>query len=226
MSLFEVQAALLFVGQKGDLFIMNSRKRGPYWVSSDTVRTAFNLVATDSGMLPQGVIRFGTGLSGEQWMVLYIPPARYTLQLVGIAPTLVSISVPLPGFVFAGKGGSYSLWAVKEPVIREETLVYHAPLPNVYTTSGAICIGGVSVPQTSSATILSTFRLFLEGSLFNGNLVAGCSNKHPNDVRSVLLELARSKQRTYPYEDLVPFSGYRGTAATVQDVLSSYIVPR
>ena len=225
MSLFEVKAALLFVGQKGDMFIMHSKTRGPYWVSAQAVRTAFNLVATDSGMLPPGILRFGTGTNGEPWMAAYIPPARYTLNLVRIEPTMVNINIPLPGFVWAGSGTRYYLWAVKEPLIREETLLYNAPLPNVYTDSGSVCWGNVSVPQVGNATIHTAFRLFIE-SLFNGNLVARSSHRYPEDVRYLLLELAQAKQRVYPYEDLVPLTGLGGSIYTVRDALASHIISR
>ena len=34
MSLFAVQGALLFAGQKGDVYIMHTRDRGPFFVKS------------------------------------------------------------------------------------------------------------------------------------------------------------------------------------------------
>jgi len=223
MSLFAVKGALLFVGQAGDMYIMHTRERGPFFIDSETARAAFNLAASDSGMLPPGVIRFGTGLSGEQWMAIYIPPARYTLNLVKVEPTLVRINVPLPGFVFAGSGNRHHVWAVKEPVMREETVVYNAPLPNVFE-GGGVCWGAVPVPKVGNATILPAFRLFM-GSLFNGNVVSDRSHKYPDDVRLLLLELAESKQRVYPFDDLVPHRS-AGSVYTLRDALRSYVVPR
>lgn len=223
MSLFAVKGALLFLGQKGDLYVMHTRERGPFFVDSETVRTAFSLVASDSGMLPPGVIRYGTGLTGEQWMAVYVPPARYTLNLVNLEPTLVRINVPLPGFVFAGAASRYYVWAVKEPVMREETVVYNTPLPNVFA-GGGVCWGAVPIPKVGNATILPAFRLFME-SLFNGNLVADSSHKYPNDIRLLLLELAESKQRVYPFEDLAPLTN-RGTVYTLRDALQTYVIPK
>ncbi len=156
-------------------------------------------------------------------MAIYIPPARYTLNLVNLEPTLVRINVPLPGFVFAGTASSYYVWAVKEPVMREETVVYNTPLPNVFA-GGGVCWGAVLVPKVGNATILPAFRLFME-SLFNGNLVADISHRYPTDVRSLLLELAASKQRVYPFEDLVPLTK-AGMVYSLRDALQSYIMPR
>lgn len=221
MSLFAVKGALLFVGEKADLYIMHTKERGPFFVDSETVRAAFKQAASDSGILPPGVIRFGTGLSGEQWMVVHIPPARYTLSLVGFEPTLVRINIPLPGFVFVGVMNRYHVWAVKEPVMREETVVYHAPLPNVSPDTGGICWGGVSVPSVSNATIHQAFQLFME-SLFNGHQIADRSHTYPQDVRLLLYELAQSKRRAYPFEDLLPFTN-GGTVFTLRDALQSVL---
>ena len=226
LSLTQVRAALLFLGKDGDLFILNSREQGPKWLSRETVRAAFSLVPTDSGMLPPGTIRHGTGLSGEQWMAIYIPPARHTLHLAGVAPTLVTINIPLPAFVFAGRGSGYSIWAVKEPVIRPETIVYQAPLPNVSPDGGRICFGGANAPSVSNLTIMQAFHTFMEGSLYSASEVANCSRAYPQDVRYQLVEVSRARMRTYPYDDLVPITGYRGSLFTVEDVLHSYIIPR
>lgn len=225
MSLFSVKGALLFAGQRGDLYIMHTRERGPYFVDLETLRTAFNQVATDSGMLPPGVIRWGNGINGERWMAVYIPPARYTLNLVKIEPTLVRIDVPLPGFVFAGASSRYYLWAVKEPLMREGTVMYNAPLPNVSSGFGGVCWGSVSMPKVGNDTIHQAFRLFAE-SLFNGHMAAGSSHKYPDDVRSLLLELAQSRQRVYPFEDLVPMTATGGSVYTLRDALTSFIIPR
>lgn len=219
MSLLEVKAALLFVG-KGEMFILHSQEQGPKWLTRETVRSAFSLIPTDSGMLPPGVFRYGTGMNGEPWMAISIPPAYYTLQLIQFAPTLISLHIPLPGFVFAGRERSYFLWAVKEPIIRAETSVYVAPLPNVAAT-GQVCYGNVSPPRVSGDSMLPAFRLFMD-SLFNGHHVDYRSRTYPGDIRYLLEEIAREKQRTYPYDDLLPVSFRRGQA-TVEDVLSSII---
>ena len=226
LSLTRVRAALLFLGKDGDLFLLNSPEQGPKWLNRETVRAAFNLVPTDSGMLPPGTFRHGTGLSGEQWMAIYIPPARHTLQLAGVAPTLVTINIPLPAFVFAGRGSGYSIWAVKEPVIRPETIVYQAPLPNVALDGGHICFGGANAPSVSNLTIMQAFHTFMEGSLYSASEVANCSRAYPEDVRYQLVEVFRARMRTYPYDDLIPVTGHRGSLFTVEDVLSSYIIPR
>ena len=226
MSLFEVQAALLFAGKKGDLYIMNTRERGPYYVDEGTVRAAFNLMAYDSGPLPPGVYRHGQGSQGTPWMAVYVPPARYTLHLVGFGPTMLDVHVPLPGFLFAGKGVSYYIWAVKEPVLHENTPVYNAPLPNVYN-NGTICWGANSPPQVSGDSIMEAFQMFLQ-SKFNGNAAAECSRKEPKDVRNLLAALHRSGERIYPYEDLVPLSRFYNLygSATVAVVLADSIIAR
>ena len=225
MSLFEVKGALLFVGKNGDHFVMHSPERGPYYIGPAQVRAAFNLMAYDSGVLPPGIYRHGLGSNGTPWMAVYIPPARYTLNLVGFAPTMLNVHVPLPGFLFAGKGTAYSIWAVKDPVLRENTLLYKAPLPNVYA-NGAICWGGNSAPQVGNETIMAAFRLFMH-SKFNGNEAGSCSRKEPKDVRNLLASLHQEEARVYPYEDLVFMRRfYNETAQTVESVLVEHIIAR
>jgi hypothetical protein len=224
MSLFEVQAALLFVGKRGDHFIMSSRDRGVYYVDVETVRAAFNLMAYDSGALPPGIYRHGQGSNGVPWMAVYVPPARYTLHLVGFGPTMLDIHVPLPGFLFAGKGKAYSIWAVKDPFLRENTPVFQAPLPNVYN-NGNICWGANDAPQVSGETIMQAFRLFMQ-SKFNGNAAAECSRKEPQDVRNLLAALHHSGERIYPCDDLVPLRRFYNGPATVDYVLTDHIIAR
>lgn len=224
MSLFEVQGALLFVGKKGDLFIMNSREHGPYYIDDETVRAAFNLMAYDSGVLPPGIYRHGQGSDGTPWMAMYVPPARYTLHLVGFGPTMLDVHVPLPGFLFGGKGTTYSIWAVKDPVLRPDTLVYSTPLPNVFK-AGTICWGSNSAPQVGCETIRTAFRMFMQ-SKFNGNEAADCSRKEPKDVRNLLAALHKSGERIYPCDDLVPFRRFYSGQATVAQVLSENIIVR
>jgi hypothetical protein len=54
-----------------------------------------------------------------------------------------------------------------------------------YHPNGVICQGSVSFPVCASDTIELALSLFLEGSLFNGDLVANKCRSFPDDVRKL-----------------------------------------
>ncbi len=174
--------------------------------STARLAQAFGLLTVDSGWLPYGVCRWGRQPAGD-WMVRWYPPARYTLQIGDPQhPGALTLDVPLPGMVFAGMGSTYYVWATKEQTCALETPLFAAPLPNVYH-DGRICYGAHTPPAVSAEawpTIDTAWRLFIT-TPFLGDLSQQKSRAHPEDVRTVLAQVAHDASSHYPLKDLIPY---------------------
>ena len=81
------------------------------FVSADAVRQAVLQESIDTGYLPFGVVRWGTGVEGA-WAVRYEPPAKRTILLDVTGAASERLTVPLPAFVFIGIRSQYFIYAV------------------------------------------------------------------------------------------------------------------
>ncbi|MBE2270188.1 MAG: hypothetical protein IAE80_18260 [Anaerolinea sp.] len=143
----------------------------------------------------------------KKTLVEYRPPQKTGVFLDGAE---MALRVPLPGLLLIrvtadDKAPQYGVFAVKR---RPETLdvpLFHAPLPNVFS-SGTICWGTV---QRVSDTVLKGTTLtddwtMLLGSPFGDHACSGKSKSHPHDIRQKLIELEKRAVRRYPTSDLIP----------------------
>lgn len=128
---------------------------------------------------------------------IYVLAQRWKVQ----CDSLPGYRVPMPPLVFVGCGSSYHVLAVKKRPLSETALLYHAPCPNVYA-DGSICQGDTPFSTCSPQNIQTALMLFLEGSLFNGNLSRGKCVSHPEDVRALWAELDGHKR--FPLSELTP----------------------
>ena len=81
--------------------------------------------------------------------------------------------------------------------------LYHAPLPNVFS-SGGICWGSVELVANETSNSLAADFARLLGTAFNSHGVSGKSKQHPADVRKHLVELEARHAKRYPTADLLP----------------------
>jgi hypothetical protein len=109
--------------------------------------------------------------------------------------------VPLPPLVFAGAGERYQVFAVKRRPKETPFELFHCPTPNVHP-NGDICQGSAPFPACASDTIERALFLFLEGSLFNGDLATNKSRSHPEDVRRLWTRLEEAGR--FPVGELMP----------------------
>jgi PRTRC genetic system protein B len=170
-------------------------------LTPSVVRAAFLDEPLDTGFLPPSVVRSGTTMQGA-FCVAFYPPAPHTLR-VTCDNKEATLTVPLPGMVFAGRGTSYWVWAVPGPTFSPDLQVYEPPLPNVYPQQH-ICWGSNSPPLASPATIDQAWQLFL-ASTFNGDLARHKSTSCPEDVRVLLRRLATKRAKTFPPGELVAY---------------------
>ena len=163
-------------------------------------------------------ITFDTGLLGANTLLVrqdgvrkliaeYRPPGKIGLFLEG---SETALRVPLPGLVLIrttsdDRNPQYYLFAVKRRPTVLTTPLYHAPLPNVFS-SGSICWGTVQRPTDvalKSASLAEDWMQLL-GSRFGDHAVNGKSITNQRDIREKWIALEASQARCYPTSDLVP----------------------
>lgn len=120
------------------------------------------------------------------------------------------IRIPLPPLLLIrttteNKNPQYQVYAVKKRPVSLDVELFHAPLPNVYT-SGSICWG--SVPTVSdealSGSSLAEDLQCLLGTRFGDHSVSGKSKQFPRDIREVFIDMEKRKARVYCKSDLIP----------------------
>lgn len=225
----DYQAALLFTqGQ----YLLYQRRGGTVvckGVSAQTVRTAFVGEPVDSGWLPEGIVRWGSGGDGT-FLVKYIPPGKHELRLSTSSTTLESITPPLPGLIFAGVNRTYYVWALRERSYAPDSSLFHAPFPNVYP-DGHICFGSNQPPIADWETLDVAWHLFLTAP-FNSDMAHGKSQAFAQDVRQRLVALSKSNARRYPVQDLTPYIGGRPymmrsrEICTLDDAVEYYLLKK
>ena len=174
-------------------------------VSASAAHAAFRRTTIDSGWFEPGIVRWGVSHKGA-WAVQLISADREHTLL--FEETLDHDHLPdhltlrLPPMVLVGIGSTYHLWALREPEATAETLLYYAPFPNIYGNSH-ICFGSNTVAPVEQDGMRQAMRLFREAP-FGATSVQDKSNRHPQDVRQMLREVAASRA-PYPVDDLVPY---------------------
>jgi len=170
----------------------------------------------DAGHIAQALaakVRFDTGLLNEDVLLIrregvreiivsYRRPQKTGLWLEGSDEPL---RVPLPGLILIrtcqADTPQYQLYAVKR---RPKTLIaplYHAPLPNVFS-SGSICWGSVPQALSKGPSLTADWERLL-GSPFGSHAVGGKSQQQRQDIRTLLLKIGAENKRIYPTGDLI-----------------------
>lgn len=143
----------------------------------------------------------------KRTVVDYRPPHKTGLFLDG---SETALRVPLPGLILIrvttdDKAPQYGVFAVKRRPENLDIPLFHAPIPNVFS-SGSICWG--TVPRVEDAALrgssLANDWMMLLGSAFGDHAVGGKSKRQPQDIRKLLIELEGKKATRYPTGDLLP----------------------
>ncbi len=172
------------------------------FISPEAARQAFSKEPVDSGWLPKGVLRCGTGSKGV-WMVSYHAPAVYTLLIEGRGGKPRKFKVPLPALVWFGQKTHYYIFAMRGKTLNPSNLLFHAPLANV-NSSGLICFGKNAHPDVAKGGFDQTWHTFWQAP-FNNDHSNGKSAAHKKCVNDQLHALARDKRTIYPESDLMKF---------------------
>lgn len=170
------------------------------FVSAEAVRQAVLHENIDTGYMPAGVVRWGTGPKGT-WAVRYEPPTRRKIYLDVPGAASEQLIVPFPAFVFIGWRGQYGVYAVSGSRFNPGSTCLRAPLPNV-DDDGDICFGRNSVPFVEQDGMQRAFDLFWAAP-FNDHHMQNKSREHAHDIRVRLRSLAAQGARSYPMRDLI-----------------------
>lgn len=197
-------AALCFISDQFYLRYLDKDggQQGKF-LSPAAVHQALKGEPIDSGWLPAGVSRWGTGSRGT-WMLRYHEPAVYTFGLE-LKSRRRRLRVPMPALVFFGLGNAYYVWAMKGNKLDVKAALYRAPVSNT-NNIGLICFGSNPHPDAGKGGFETAWKSFLEAP-FNDHWTNGKSLRHPNDINAQLIELHRSKATAYPAADLVAAGG-------------------
>jgi PRTRC genetic system protein B len=191
-------AALYFVGD--EMLFHGVSEQGAEQIKflpSATCREAFAKEPLDSGWLPPGVNRYGTGSRGV-WMVRWHPPAMYAVRL---DDRKTPLRVPMPSLIWFGQKHHYYIFAARERDFTPNAALYHAPMANV-NHYGLICFGKNAHPDVAKGGFDPTWRTFWDAP-FNNDHDDGKSKAFPDAVNDHLCQLARAKATEYPLKDLV-----------------------
>ena len=143
---------------------------------------------------------------GTQVVAEYRKPQLTGVFLEG---SEAAVRVPLPGMVLIrvtrhqGRP-DYKLYAVKRRPKTLDVPMYHAPVPNVFT-SGGICWGTVERVSDNALVSVSLTEGWAQllGSPFGSHAVNGKSKTHRDDVRKQLIALEAAGKKRYPTADLI-----------------------
>jgi PRTRC genetic system protein B len=220
----QYDAALLFTRGQYILYRRDGAEVACKGVEALTLRTAFVQEPVDSGWLPEGVLRWGSGPAGI-FMVKFVPPGKQRIHL-----GTQTIEPPLPALLFAGVNRIYYVWALRGKTCDSSAQLFHAPFPNVYS-DGRICFGNNRPPQVGEQTFNEAWQLFLT-SPFNADMTSGKSQAEPSDVRRQLIQLAVENAKRYPVQDLKPYIGGQSYLVrhkelrTANDVIDHYLLKK
>jgi PRTRC genetic system protein B len=174
-------------------------------LSSEQIARAFREYRTDTGWVERRILRYREQPEGN-YLLSYEPAQVRTIFVETGKGEVREIKVPLPTLVLFGKGREFYLWAAKARRITPKTLLSHAPLPNLGGGSdlllGKICFGKNEVPECRADTVDAVWNLIFDAP-FNADHASGRCPSEPQDVRRLLLGLAKRNSRTFPAKELV-----------------------
>lgn len=195
------EAALYFVEGQYLFHTRGEKEEETKYLAPALVRQAFLLEPTDSGWLAAETVRWGVCGRGE-YVVNFYAPARYELLMRrDDGQAEITLTVPLPGLVFAGLDRSWYVWVIRGKQFSPDLELFQAPLPNVGDT-GVICFGENRHPEVGQHGAQMAWRLFIT-SAFNSHHADGKSHAYPENILFQLSALADNNATRYPLKDLV-----------------------
>ncbi len=194
---------------KGSRTVLRGREYSNVLLLPDPAQVALALAAKvtfDTGLISGNTLLVRQN-GVKRTVVDYRPPQKTGLFLDG---SETALRVPLPGMILIrvttdDKAPQYAVFAVKRRPENFDTPLFHAPIPNVFS-SGSICWG--TVPRVEDAALhgssLANDWTMLLGSAFGDHAVGGKSKRQSQDIRKLLIELEGKKATRYPTGDLLP----------------------
>jgi PRTRC genetic system protein B len=171
-------------------------------LSSEQISRAFRDFQTDTGWLERRILRYREEPDGNCFLS-YEPGRIRRIFVESDAGEVREIELPLPTLVLLGKGREFYLWAARGNRVTAETRLALAPLPNVGGDSfqGKICFGKNEVPEARADSVETVWNLVFNAP-FNRDRANNKCRSAPDDVRTLLFDLAKRKAKTFPSLEL------------------------
>jgi PRTRC genetic system protein B len=225
----QVQPRLLLAFYDGGVVLQRATPDGAttsYPVDPAQVQQAFARAPVCSPILPANVLCWARVRGGDAF-AWWRPPATEKL-LVEVDNITHAWSVPLPGLVVVCADQRLGLAAVKRKTRPEAaTPVFSAPFPNTGTVSnggfhsrGDVCLGSARLPKSIGPDSFDAVWRAYIGSTFNSHMAEGKSASHPDDVRTLLLDLHEQGGAVFPEQELVAEAAIR-----LEEFIASWLRP-
>jgi len=180
-------------------------------LSSACVARAFREFHTDTGWITRKVLRYREEPEGNYILSFETAGVR-TIFVETDGGKIAEITIPLPTLILFGHAGEFYLWAAKWKKVSPKTKLALAPLPNVGgNLSGKICFGGNEVPEAKIENLDAIWNLIFNTPFNRDHSQQKCVSA-PEDVRKLLLNLAKRNARRFPASELLE------TNATIGDL--------
>lgn len=177
----------------------DGKVRQLYPINIESLNAVLGNIPTTTGILPRDVVSIGR-YDGKDLIIKYIHPQRRNL-IVGTSNEQV-ISIVTPPLIWTGCGTQYKLFALASTEWpTEQTMLYHAPFPNVFT-NGGICWGDVGRPLGANVATIDTMLARFFESRFAAHIDNLRSRKYPKSVIDFWETITTLE--TYPLDDLIP----------------------
>lgn len=170
-------------------------------LSGQQIARAFREYRIDTGWITHRILRYREEPEGNY--LLSCLPAGIKSIPVEINGEVVEITIPLPTLILFGHKNEFYLWATKGKKVLPDAKLAYAPLPNIGgSLNGKICFGSNVVPEAKVENLDLIWSLIFR-TPFNGDHSANKCVSAPDDVRQLLLSLAKKKIRRFPARELI-----------------------
>lgn len=173
----------------------------------------------NTGLVPVGTVAFGRSGSGERIAIVQPPSiqkAQFEIGEEDRKPLIEKFTIPIPpllwifGLNLEKKLSSTSVFALKETLLIESTMLFHSPFSNV-NEDGVVCWGqGSEVldrPFKTLVGLVSLTRLFFTQP-FNADLDWGRRSK-PEESKTLEFFRKCDKKKKFPFEMLREYKTFK-----------------
>jgi PRTRC genetic system protein B len=171
-------------------------------LSSEQIARAFREVHTDTGWITRKILRYREEPDGN-YILSYEPACVRTIFVETDGGEVAEMTIPLPTLILFARGDEYYLWAAKGKKVSPKTKLAIAPLPNIGgNLSGKICFGSNDVPEAKVENLDTIWNLIFNTPFNRDHSTQKCVSA-PDDVRKLLLNLAKKQARRFPATELI-----------------------
>lgn len=180
-------------------------------LSSEQIAFAFRDYRADSGWITRRLLRYREEPEGNYILSIETAGPK-TIFIESDDGETAEIMLHLPTLILFGHRSDFYLWAAKSKTVNTKTKLCVAPLPNIGGNSnGKICFGSNEIPVARIETLDTIWNLIFN-TPFNRDHSSSKCQSEPEDVRRLLVDLAKKNKKRFPNSELLEIN------ATVEDL--------